>query len=221
MGDDCQECDEDWSGNGPDGGPRLHHVDLWIGGKGGNEFDVINCEDGLTQGMPDGAPLLTPLVLNPPEDLPVSTQPIFNAATNRCFGGAQTLTSYGRYRNPATGLCLADQGDSDKAGTPVVLAPCNTSASEDLAFDGAFFTVNGNKLCFQALGSRDGSRLEFARCTGGPYQQWEINTNGTIAWIQYLRCITDVKGTVEFGGCNADPNNQWSFSSEGSGGPAS
>jgi hypothetical protein len=31
MGDDCEECDQDGSGNGPDGGPHLHHVDLWIG----------------------------------------------------------------------------------------------------------------------------------------------------------------------------------------------
>src|SRR5579859_5598692 len=33
MGDDCQECDEDWSGKGPDGGPRFRHLDIWIGGK--------------------------------------------------------------------------------------------------------------------------------------------------------------------------------------------
>jgi hypothetical protein len=73
MGDDCEECDEDWSGKGPDGGPHFHHVDLWIDGKGGNEFDVINCEDGLTQGLPDGSPLQTPFIVDPPANMPVST----------------------------------------------------------------------------------------------------------------------------------------------------
>jgi hypothetical protein len=48
MGDDCQECDQDWAGDGPDGGPRFHHVDIWIGGKSSNAFEVINCENALT-----------------------------------------------------------------------------------------------------------------------------------------------------------------------------
>ena len=156
MGDSCQECQADWNGKGPDGGPHLYHLDLWIGGKGGNEYDVINCEDGLTQGLPpNGAPLLTPLILHPPSDLPVSTEPVFDAHTNHCFGGAQTETSYGRYENKKTAKCLEDKSDSTTSGSPVVAAPCNTSEAEDLAFDGAFFTVN--KLCLQAKGSSFGS----------------------------------------------------------------
>ena len=68
MGDSCGECTQDWSNpnGGPDGGPGLHHVDLWIGGKGADEFDVIDCEDALTQGKPSGAPLLTPVEVTPP-----------------------------------------------------------------------------------------------------------------------------------------------------------
>ena len=50
MEDDCVACDEDWTGQGPDGGPGLHHIDLWINGQNGNSNDVINCEDSLTQG---------------------------------------------------------------------------------------------------------------------------------------------------------------------------
>jgi len=213
MGDECQECEADWNGRGPDGGPHLYHLDLWIGGRGGNEYDVINCEDGLTQGLPpNGAPLLTPLILHPPSDLPVSTEQLFDSRTSHCFGGEQTETSYGRYDNKRTGDCLADKLDSTKSGSPAVAAPCNTSAAEDLAFDGAFFTVNG--LCLQAKGSTYGSTLDFATCTGGPYEQWEIGSNGTIAWIQYLRCIADVGGTIEFATCSATADNEWTFVSE-------
>ncbi|MGH3155575.1 MAG: hypothetical protein ACRDNF_03200 [Streptosporangiaceae bacterium] len=66
----ARHCREhaDWSNphGGPDGGPGLHHVDLWIGGMDADEFDVIDCEDALTQGKPNGAPLLTPVEVNPP-----------------------------------------------------------------------------------------------------------------------------------------------------------
>ena len=143
MRDDCSECDADWQGKGPDGGPRLHHLDLWIGGKGGDERDAIRCEDALTQALPNGTPLQTPVVVNPPPGLPTSTEPLFNSRTNWCFGGARNETYYGRYQNRQTHECLKDSGRN--TGAPVVAAPCNTGVSEDLAFDGAFFTVR--KLC--------------------------------------------------------------------------
>jgi hypothetical protein len=215
MGDDCQECDEDWSGKGPDGGPRLHHVDIWIGGKGGNEFDVINCEDGLTQGMPNGDPLLTPFIENPPANLPVSTERLFNSHNNHCFGGSTTATTYGRYKNAKSGKCLEDPSDSAKAGTPAKLARCTTSAAENIAFDGAFF-VRG-KLCLQTQSGKVGSAITFATCNGNDRQQWEVNPNGTIAWIQYARCIADVSGKVRLSSCASRPSNRWKFTSEAAG----
>jgi hypothetical protein len=213
MGDDCQECDEDWSGKGPDGGPRLHHVDIWIGGKGGDEFDVINCEDGLTQGMPNGAPLLTPFIENPPANMPVSTEPLFNTRTNHCFGGATTATTYGRYKNAKAGKCLQDR--SGTSGTPATLARCTTGAAENLAFDGAFF-VHG-KLCLQTQSGKFGSPITFSTCNGNDREQWEINPNGTIAWIQYARCIADVSGKIELSGCASRAANRWTFTSEAAG----
>jgi Ricin-type beta-trefoil lectin domain len=212
MGDDCQECDEDWAGKGPDGGPKFHHVDLWIGGKGGNEFDVINCEDGLTQGLPDGAALQTPFIVNPPADMPVSTEPLFNSHTNHCFGGATTSATSGRYKNVKSGQCLEDPADSAKSGTRAEVAPCSTSAAENLSFDGAFFVVHN--LCLQTQGSKTGSAIEWATCTGNDRQQWEINPNGTIAWIQISRCIADVSGKVEFSSCASSASNRWTFTSE-------
>jgi len=213
MGDDCQECDEDWSGNGPDGGPRLHHVDLWIGGRGGNEFDVINCEDGLTQGMPSGSPLLTPLIVNPPSNLPVSTEPLFNSRTDHCFGGAATSTTYGQYKNVESGTCLQDPGYSATSGTRAGLAPCNASAAERMAFDGAFFVVHN--LCLQTQSGKPGAAITFTACNGNDRQQWEINSNGTIAWIQYARCIADVSGKVELSSCTAAAADRWDFGAEG------
>lgn len=212
MGDECQECQADWTGKGPDGGPHLHHLDLWLGGEKGNEFDVINCEDGLTQGMPNGRPLLTPLILDPPSDLPVSSEPLFDSRTNHCFGGARTETSYGRYQNRKSGRCLSDRDDGSRSGTPAVLSPCDAGRAEDLAFDGAFFTVHN--LCLATKGGKIGSRLEFDRCTGGPDEQWETGTNGTIAWIQYLRCITDVSGVLRLERCRAERANEWVFHPE-------
>jgi len=212
MGDECQECAEDWSGKGPDGGPHLHHLDIWIGGKGGNEFDVINCEDGLTQGMPNGSPLLTPFIENPPRNMPVSTEPLFNSQTNHCFGGATTTTTYGRYRNAKSRRCLSDPSDSTRPGTPAKLARCTTSAAENLAFDGAFF-VRG-KLCLETLNGHFGSAITFANCNGNDREQWEINPNGTIAWIQYTRCIADVSGKLELSKCTSQAADRWKFTSE-------
>jgi Ricin-type beta-trefoil lectin domain len=212
MGDDCQECDEDWSGKGPDGGPKFHHVDLWIGGQGGNAFDVINCEDGLTQGLPDGAPLQTPFIVNPPANMPVSTEPLFNSHTNHCFGGATTSATDGRYKNAKSGKCLADPSYSAKSGTRAELAPCNTGKAEKLSFDGAFFVVH--KLCLETEGSKSGSAIKFTTCNGNDRQQWEINPNGTIAWIQFALCIADVGGKVELSSCKASAANRWTFISE-------
>jgi hypothetical protein len=213
MGDDCQECDQDWSGKGPDGGPRLHHVDLWIGGKDGNEFDVINCEDALTQGTPSGAPLLTPFIVNPPANMPVSTEPLFDSASNHCFGGATTSTTSGQYKDVKSGTCLEDPGDSGTPGTGAQLAPCSASASEQVAFDGAFFVVHN--LCLQTASGRSGAAITFAACNGNDRQQWEINSNGTIAWIQYAMCIADVSGQVRLSNCTSAAADRWDFSSAG------
>jgi hypothetical protein len=78
MEDDCTECDQDWTGQGPDGGPHLYHIDLWIGGQGGNSNDVINCEDNLTQNSEK-------VIINPPSNESVDTTPLFNSSNNKCY----------------------------------------------------------------------------------------------------------------------------------------
>jgi hypothetical protein len=76
--DDCTECDEDWTGSGPDGGPKLYHIDLWINGQNGNSNDVINCEDDLTQNSES-------VISDPPSTEPVDTTPLFNSSSNTCY----------------------------------------------------------------------------------------------------------------------------------------
>lgn len=212
MRDDCSECDADWQGKGPDGGPLLHHIDLWIGGKGGKEWDVIRCEDALTQGLPNGTPLLTPLIVNPPANLPTSTQPLYDTSSNRCYGGARTQRSYGQYQNQRTHQCLGAGGTTP--GSPVVAQPCSNNPTQNLAFDGAFFSVG--KLCIAAKGQRLGSRLVFVACSGRRHQLWEIVTGGLISTIQQVACITDVNGTVELGSCKSSNRwNRWTFVASG------
>jgi hypothetical protein len=214
MGDDCQECSEDWAGHGPDGGPQLHHVDLWLGGKDGSEFDVINCEDALTQGLPDGAPLLTPFIENPPDNEPVSNEPLFDVTTNECFGGASASTIYGRYRNGANKNCLAAPSSSREINAPATTANCRATKDNDVAFDGAFLIVNGR--CLQIAGKGVGSPLDFAVCDGGPREQWEINPNGTITWIQYSACVEQTANRIELTKCSNSRAERWTFVAQSS-----
>lgn len=74
MEDDCTECDEDWRGHGPDGGPRFPHIDLWAGAA--TDAGIVRCENSLTR---DGQ---SPVLVNPPGNLPVSPGPLYD--NGRC-----------------------------------------------------------------------------------------------------------------------------------------
>jgi hypothetical protein len=83
MEDDCTECDKDWTGHGPDGGPRLHHVDLWAGGEGAHASrDVIHCEDDLTRES-------AAIIIDPPATEPVDTSPLFDSSDDACYDPAR------------------------------------------------------------------------------------------------------------------------------------
>ena len=67
-------CEADWEKK------KEFHVDLWLGGNPpGNETDSLNCEDSLTTSGPVGT-----IIVNPPNNEPVDTTPIFNSNTNAC-----------------------------------------------------------------------------------------------------------------------------------------
>ena len=74
--DECVECDHDWN-NG-----HKFRTDLWAGGdknslKNPEKNALLNCEDSLTRHAT--------IIVNPAAGLPVSTTPIFNAKTLKCF----------------------------------------------------------------------------------------------------------------------------------------
>lgn len=217
MGDECTECTADWKQN------RFRHVDLWIGGEGGTEFAEINCEDALTQGTATGTPVQTAFVVDPPANLPVRRQPLFNVHTNKCFGGATASATYGEYKNEQSGLCLADPTAGATPGTPAGLSPCAATTAQDIEFDGAFFVDHG--LCLEIDSvttthpAKTVSALQWATCTGTTGEQWETSgASGPIEWIQYVRCVDQVKRSLELSGCDASsPKDLWTFVTQGTG----
>jgi hypothetical protein len=71
MEDGCVECSQDWQ-NGK------RHIDLWVGGEGGDANAVINCEDSLTQDAGD-------VIIDPDPGQPVDAGSIFNSDDNSCY----------------------------------------------------------------------------------------------------------------------------------------
>lgn len=207
MEDDCTECDQDWSGQGPDGGPKMWHFDLWLGGKGGNEFDAIDCEDALTLSDSNGDPLMESVVINPPSGEKVSSEPIFNTSTGACYGGAKPTTNVGTYKNQSTKTCLTDPGDSSKSGTKLTLSSCGSGADETFTFNGAFMTING-----ECVNNPSGSTLSLASCSGGPTEQWEVNPNGTIDDIQTSTKCYRASGSSAIAGSCSGSAAKWTYS---------
>jgi hypothetical protein len=207
MGDACQECGLDWRGHGPDGGPHVYHVDLWLGGKGGNAFDVINCEDALTQQTASGGPALSKFILDPSPYLAISSAPIFDTKTERCWHNAQASSTVGNYRNAATGQCLTEPGAAN--GTPASYSPCTSSIAEKITFNGAF--MFDRHLCLKIAGSGSHRPMIWATCDGDPNEEWELNDNRTITWMQYTRCLEAVDGRVYMATCAGAKDQHWTW----------
>ncbi|QWF78110.1 RICIN domain-containing protein [Amycolatopsis sp. CA-230715] len=205
MEDSCQECGEDWSGEGPNGGPGLRHIDLWLGGEGGSAMDAIDCEDALTHYNSDGKPTMEPVVVDPPSDETVDPTPIFDTKSGACYGGAKPTTTVGQYKNDSTGQCLEDPANSTKPGTALKTAACSGGASQRFTFHGAFLLVND--LC----AGMSGGKVVLQKCTGGPAQQWSINPDKTISDIQSgQKCVRASGGNAVAGSCSGAAS-RWTF----------
>ncbi|GIG61394.1 carbohydrate-binding protein [Longispora fulva] len=203
MEDSCQECSADWSGHGPNGGPNLRHIDLWLGGKGGNAMNAIDCEDALTHYNADNTPTMEPVVVNPGADEPYDATPIFNTSTGACYGGAQPNTSVGQYKNVSTGMCMDAPSNAFKT------APCTGGATQQFTFHGAFMQIRD--LC----AANSSNKIVLATCTGGPTQQWSVNPNLTISDMQTgAKCFRESGGTVTAGSCSGSAS-QWVFTRSG------
>jgi hypothetical protein len=70
MEDSCTECEEDWRGHGPDGGPRFPHIDLWAGTA--TDSGIGRCENSLTR---DGQ---STVLVGPPSNLPVTPGQLYD-----------------------------------------------------------------------------------------------------------------------------------------------
>ena len=206
MEDSCEECSADWTGHGPNGGPNLRHLDLWLGGQGGSAFSAIECEDALTNYNNDGTPSMEPVIVNPPSNETVTSEPIFNTGTGACYGGAKPTITVGQYKNVSTGLCMTDPNDSSTAGALLVTSACDSSAAgQRFTFDGTFLQIN--KLC----ADYSTSQISMQKCTAGPSQQWSYNTDLTFTDIQSgKKYINDSSGKVK-AGSSSSSTKTWTF----------
>ncbi|MBS2531411.1 ricin-type beta-trefoil lectin domain protein [Catenulispora sp. NF23] len=206
MEDSCGECTSDWTGHGPNGGPGLRHLDLWLGGEGGSAFAAIECEDALTNYNNDGTPTMESVIVNPPSNESVTSEPIFNTGTGACYGGAKPTITVGQYKNVSTGKCMTDPNDSSTAGALLVTAACDsTAASQRFTFDGTFLQIN--KLC----ADYSTSQISMQKCTAGPSQQWSYNTDLTFTDIQSgKKYINDSSGKVK-AGSSSSSTKTWTF----------
>ena len=199
MEDDCVECDEDWTGQGPDGGPGLYHIDLWIGGQNGNSTDVINCEDNLTQNS-------APAIVNPPSNEPVDTTPLFNSSGNKCYdpssfngggggGAAGTITAN------HSGLCLSVTGESTAPKSTADIATCDGSSTQNWTVNSNGTISNGAGLCLSVSGASTTPKAtaDVYTCNGSVSENWTVNSNGTITGDNSGLCLSVRSGATASG----------------------
>lgn len=211
--DECTECEDDWSKQGPNGGPKLWHIDAWVGGQG-NEMASIECEYALTQTDDNGRPKLTPVIVHPSAKLPVSPTPIVDPKTGACYGGATASSTIGAYKNAATGQCLTAPETSPGV---VTTAPCDGDARQQLKFLASFFTAEGGCLAGQGNSTSTGTPLVFATCNGGPAEQWAFDPDGSINGVQASeQCVEATATGVRLAACNHAAAQQWHFTSSSS-----
>jgi hypothetical protein len=73
MEDSCTECEEDWRGDGPNGGPRFPHLDLWAGTA--TDQGIVRCESSLTRDRQ------STVLVGPPPNLPVTPGQLYDGRT--------------------------------------------------------------------------------------------------------------------------------------------
>ncbi|MBV9444531.1 MAG: ricin-type beta-trefoil lectin domain protein [Streptosporangiaceae bacterium] len=217
MEDDCTECDEDWTGQGPDGGPGLYHIDLWINGQNGNSNDVINCEDNLTQNS-------APVIVNPPSNEPVDTTPLFDSSSNTCYdpssfngggGGGAAGTITGNH----SGLCLSVTGESTAPKSTADIATCDNSSAQNWTVNSDGTIGNGSGLCLSVTGGSTSPRATADVYTCGGAQHWTVNSGGTITENASGLCLSVSGGATSAGSladiftCNGSSSESWTVSS--------
>ena len=216
MEDECVECDADWN-NG------IRHIDMWVGGQGGNTNSVINCEDNLTQGS-------SAVIVSPPTNEPVDTTPLFNSSTNTCYnpssfngggggpspspsggnpGGSGQVTGY-------QGMCLDVRGAATADGTPVQVYTCNGTGAQSWTQSGSALQSLGKCLDVSGAGTANGTKVQLWTCNGTGAQAWQHQSNGEYINSNSGKCLDDTAfggaGTqVQIWSCADSSNQQWSL----------
>jgi len=221
MEDDCTECDEDWTGQGPDGGPGLYHIDLWINGEGGNSNDVINCEDNLTQNS-------EAVIIDPPSNEPVDTTPLFNSSDNSCYdpssftggggGGSGGTGTAGTIVGNNSSLCLSVTGDSSALKTTADINTCDSDSSENWTANSSGTIVNSaSGLCLSVTGASTTLKAtaDLYTCNGSVSENWTVESNGTIVGDNSGLCLsvtgasTSAGATTDLYTCNGSASENW------------
>jgi hypothetical protein len=218
MEDDCTECDEDWTGHGPDGGPNFYHIDLWIGGQGGNSNDVINCEDDLTQNSEQA-------IVNPPSTEPVDTTPLFNSSNNACYnpasftggGGGGGGGTAGTIVGNSSHLCLSVSGNSTALKTTADVNTCDGDSSEKWTATSGTIVDSASGLCLSVTGSSTALKAtaDLYTCNGSASESWTVNSGGTIVGNASGLCLSVTGGSTSPGAiadlytCNGSASEGW------------
>jgi len=217
MEDDCTACDEDWSGQGPDGGPGLYHIDLWANGEGGNATDAENCEDDLTQSS-------EAVIIDPPSTEPVDTTPLFNSSTNTCYnpssfnGGGGGSGSSGTIVGNNSSLCLSVSGDSSALKTTADIDTCDGDSSESWTVNSSGTIVDGaSGLCLSVTGGSTAlkSTADLYTCNGSVSENWTVNSSGTIVGNNSGLCLSVTGASTSPGAvtdlytCNGSVSENW------------
>jgi hypothetical protein len=220
MEDDCTACDEDWTGQGPDGGPGYRHIDLWAGGAAGdNASALFACEDSWTS---NGQ---VPVIVDPPSNEPVANNgqggSIFNSSNSTCYsasgGGGGTGT--GGSAGPVTGyegLCLDDRSASTAPLNPVQVYTCNGTNAQQWTYSNNTLSVLGNCLDIKSGGTANGTTVDIYSCNGTGAQVWEHQSDGAYLNPQSGKCLDDTgyggSGTqVQIWSCTGSANQSWSL----------
>jgi hypothetical protein len=80
MEDLCAGCVDDWE-------EGKYHIDPWISSNDSFAEEVIDCEHKWTRQS-------TPVILNPPPDLEVSSQPLFDTSTGKCLASQSSRSKH-------------------------------------------------------------------------------------------------------------------------------
>jgi hypothetical protein len=111
--------------------------------------------------------------------------------------------------------CVADSGDSTVNDTPITLATCNGSASQNWTVTGSgTLQVNGKCLDIYRDEKTNNAPVELWTCTGGANQQWQATAAGTLVNPISGKCLDDPKLTtpstqLEIYTCDGSANQQW------------